>query len=95
MSEETPKKETGPDNRVAQMLQGRLNPPNEAVGYLVDRLRESIGESQATLQRISKTKETLARLERSATQLDGFVYRYEKDIVHLLNAEEAKEGKGE
>ena len=83
-------KTKNPDPRVKALVNGDMESENEFVQYQIERLKESIAESQLIMQQISKMKVHIDEARMEAIKLDGICDQYEADIVHFLDREEKR-----
>ncbi|OGO08152.1 MAG: hypothetical protein A2Y61_00270 [Chloroflexi bacterium RBG_13_60_13] len=69
------------DQRLSDLLSGKIEPANEFVAYLANRLKEGVQEDQLLQQNIQQINQRLAQLQRRSIQLQGEQHRYVQDIM--------------
>jgi hypothetical protein len=77
--------------RLNKMLAGKIDPPNEMVGYFVDQMRKIGSEADVVRKNLQQHRETAARLENRARELQGMQQKCIQDVQHWDKPEEPVE----
>lgn len=68
------------DKRLAGLLQGKLEPPNEFVQYLIERFKDARAERDAVVRNVLQMKQRVEALEARRVELEGQSNGYLEDI---------------
>lgn len=74
--------------RVAALVDGREDPANDVVAYLVDQMREVLTETKVGHQQLAETNRRANQLQQRLIELRGVQNRYVRDILSWQTKEE-------